>query len=589
MENDIQEALQGQRGDMMTYCRAEMKFIDVTALSDATPSTNDNQSIGNIELFEAEYLQKDYGTTELNQFVLSGEKSILPEEPEDIAFWSEDQSKSDCTFEDNPKLKIQFTAQHSSAGISLYFVDDYPAELVITWYTVSGVKLISKTFYPDNLIYVCSNPVQNYGRIEIEFVRTAYPERYVKLQYILYGKYIVWDQDMVQSGKVQEDIDVTSATLPINKADLSIVDVNNDFDIGNEDGAWKSIQKTQEVNLAEFRDGEWIPIGAFYVDDFSFSNNIATFKLIDGVGLMDKYIFYDGQIYQNVKAGDILRSVFAAAGIMQYSIEDEVEEVMLTGYLGVQTCRKALQRICFACGAVADDSRSDTIKVYKPDRYVSSTVGLDRKFNGHTKVALDKYVSGVSIECKRYALEEKTSDIYKGSLQAGETRITFSEPYQPESITAAAGTIQTVKTNYLVIHMETAGECVISGRKYANAAFTYQKNVPMLEAGETENPRKFTDCTLYNADRLPDVADSLLSYYALRQKVDMKYLEQQEQVGNWINIEALNGRSSTTLVESQSVDLTGGYIATAKCRGYSAVVTDLAYTREFYAGERGLI
>ena len=41
-----------------------MKFIDVTALSDASPSTDDNQSIGNIELFEAEHQQEAYGTTE---------------------------------------------------------------------------------------------------------------------------------------------------------------------------------------------------------------------------------------------------------------------------------------------------------------------------------------------------------------------------------------------------------------------------------------------------------------------------------------------------------------------------------------------
>lgn len=574
---------------MRTYCKAEMKFIDVTALTDASPSTDDNQSIGNIELFEAEHLQEDYGTTELNQFVLSGEKSILPDVPEDIAFWSEEQSRDDCTFESNPKLLIQFTSQHSSAGITLYFEDDYPAELTLTWYTVSGIKLISKTFYPDSLVYVCNNPVQNYGRIEIEFIRTAYPKRYVKLQYILYGKYIVWDKDIIKTGKVQEDIDVTSATIPINKADLSIVDVNNDFDIGNEEGAWKSIQKTQEVNLTEYRGGEWIPIGAFYVDDFSFTKNVATFKLIDGVGLMDKYTFYDGRIYINELAGNILQAVFAAAGITKYSIDDDVAEIQLTGYLGIQTCRKALQRICFACGAVADDSRSDTIKVYKPDRYVSSTVGTNRKLNGHTKVSLDKYVSGVSIECKSYAIEDKTTDIYKGSLQAGDTRITFSAPYQPESITATAGTIRMVKTNYLIIHMEAAGECVISGRKYANTAFTYQKNVPLLEAGETESLKKFTDCTLHNAEKLPTIADSLLSYYALRKKVDMKYLEQQEQVGNWVNIESMNGSTSTTLIESQNVDLTGGYIAVAKCRGYSTVVTDPAYTGEIYAGERGLI
>ena len=574
---------------MRTYCKAEMKFIDVTALSDASPSTDDNQSIGNIELFEAEHLQEDYGTTELNQFVLSGEKSILPDAPEDIAFWSEEQSRDDCTFESNPKLLIQFTSQHSSAGITLYFEDDYPAELMITWYTVTGTKLISKTFYPDSLVYVCDNPVQNYGKIEVEFIRTSYPKRYIKLQYILYGKYIVWDKDMIQSGKVQEDIDVTSATIPINKANISIVDVQNDFDIGNENGAWKSVQKTQEVTLSEYRNGDMIPIGAFYVDDFSFSKNIASFKLIDGVGLMDKHTFNDGKIYENETVGEILQAVFAAAGITKYSIADEVAEICLSGYLGIQTCRKALQRVCFACGAVVDDSRSDTIKVYKPDRYVSSTVGLNRKFNGNSKVALDKYVSGISIECKNYTLEEKTSDIYKGFLQAGDTRITFSGPYLHDSVTATAGIIKVVKTNYMVIHMDIAGECVITGKKYANTAFIYQKNVTLLEAGETESLKSFSDCTIFNAELLPEVADNLLSYYALRQKVDMKYLENQEQVGNWINIESIGGKVSTTLIESQSVDLSGGYIATAKCRGYSTVVTDPAYTGEIYAGERGLI
>ena len=210
-------------------------------------------------------------------------------------------------------------------------------------------------------MYVCDNPVQNYGKIEVEFIRTSYPKRYIKLQYILYGKYIVWDKDMIQSGKVQEDIDVTSATIPINKADLSIVDVNNDFDIGNEEGAWKSIQKTQEVNLTEYRGGEWISIGAFYVDDFSFSKNVATFKLIDGVGLMDKYTFYDGRIYINELAGNILQAVFAAAGITKYSIDDDVAEFLVWGFLGFVWCRKALQCIWFAWGAVGVDSRSDTI------------------------------------------------------------------------------------------------------------------------------------------------------------------------------------------------------------------------------------
>ena len=201
---------------MRTYCRAEMKFIDVTALADAAVTTNDNQGIGSVGLFADQTKQSDYGTFELNQFILDGNKSVLPDNPQDIAFWNDSLSKNDCSFETNPKLTITFKEQHTSAAITFYFEDEPPAELKITWYTIAGTKLITETFYPDSLIYVCNTQVQNYGKIEIEFVRTSFPQRYIKLQYILYGKYIVWDKDMIQTAKVQEDIDVTSAALSIN-------------------------------------------------------------------------------------------------------------------------------------------------------------------------------------------------------------------------------------------------------------------------------------------------------------------------------------------------------------------------------------
>lgn len=575
---------------MRTYCRAEMKFIDVTALADASVTTDDNQGIGSIELFAEQTEQKSYGTFELNQFVLDGSKSVLTENPKDIAFWNDALSKEDCTFETDPKITVTFQEQHTSAAITLYFEDEPPAELKITWYTIAGTKLITETFYPDSLIYVCNNHVQNYGKIEIEFVRTSFPQRYIKLQYILYGKYIVLDKDMIQTAKVQEDIDVTSATLSINEADISIVDMNNDFDAENENGAWKSVQKTQEVTLSEFNNGNMIPMGAFFIDDFSFSKNIAKFKLVDVVGLLDKYTFYEGQVYNNVRAGVILNAIFATAGIKKYVIDEEVGNTLLSGYLAIQTCRKALQQVCFACGAVADDSRSDTIKVYKPDRYVKSTVGTDRKFNGNTKVSLEKYISGVNIEMKNYALEEKNSDIYKKTLLAGDTKITFSSPYLPSSITASAGTLKEVKTNYLIINMPTAGQCHITGIKYANTTFSHEKHVDKIEAGETENIKKYSGCTIYNADILPDIAAYLLDYHALRKKVGMKYLIDLEQVGNWANINSIGGKTSTTLIESQTLDLTGGFIATATCRGYSVVVTENYFAGvELYTGGDVLI
>lgn len=570
---------------MKTYCKAEMKFTDITALSDASVTTEDNQLIGSLDVFKDETRQKDYGTLELNQYILDGTKCILQENPIDIAFWNNQMSKEDCTFDKNPKIEISFAEKHSSAAITLYFADEYPAEIKITWYTLYGSVIDTKTYYPDGLIYVCDKQADNYGKVTIEFIRTSYPKRYVKLQYILYGKYIAWFSDMIKSAEIQEDMDFTSATLPINEATISIVDEKNDFDSGNENGAWKSIQKTQEITLTEYKDGTDIPMGTFYMDDFSFSDNEAKFSLIDTIGLLDKYTFYEGQIYVNEKASNIIKSIFEVAGIKKYIIDEEIGEILLSGYMGIQSCRQALQRVCFACKAVADDSRSDTIRIYKPDRYVKSVVGLDRKINGGTKVCLDKYISGVVIECTGYSIEDKVSEIFKGVLPKGESKIIFSNPYLPSSVSSSSGTVIEKKTNYLILRMDAAGECVISGKKYVGTKFSYQANVDHIDSGETENIKKFSGCTVYNTDLLKSLAEHLLKYYSLRKKVDMEYFVESEKIGNWININQIGGTTSTSFIESQTIDLAGGYISTAKCRGYSIVTTDIYYTgEELYSG-----
>lgn len=563
-----------------TYCIAEMKFTDVTALSDATVESSCNQSFGNTDIFKKETDQENYGTFELNQFVLDGSRSILPESPGDIAFWSKEMSKDDCTFEQNPKIQVSFKENHSSSGITLYFAEDYPEEIMITWYTLSGTKLDTMSFHPTSLVFCCVNQVENYGKIIIEFVKTRLPNRYVKLQYILYGRYISWKDDLIQTGKVLEEIDETSATLSINTAEISIIDENNDFDIENEGGAWKSIQKTQEVKISEYVNGTFMDMGKFFIDEFSFSDNTASFKLIDRIGLMDQFMYYGGSVYTDVLAEELLSDIFRSAGVEKYKIFDEVAKTRLSGYLGIQTCRSALHMVCFACGAVADDSRSETVSVYKPDRYTKYTVAADRKFFGSTEVTLDKYVSGVSIECTRYDLEAEASEIYNDTLMKGKTRIEFSDPYLASSINASVGVLIEAKTNYLVIEMPETGNCMITGKKFAATKFAYQKNIEVVEAGESENQKKYGICTLYNMELLPELTERLLKYHALRKKVDLEYLAEQEQVGNWININSVTGKMATTLIERQDIDLAGGFIASASCRGYSRVVTE-----DYFAGE----
>lgn len=573
---------------MRTYPEAQFNFIDVSALTDSTAVSTGAKDFSIPALFRDDIRQALYGTMELNQFVLDGSREIFPVTPDDIPFWGDELSNVDCEYVKNPVLEVHFSEAHSSIGLNLYFAEDVPEEILITWYTLYGTRLISATYLPDNKEFFCWQNVQNYGKITIEVVRSSWPYRYAKMDYIEYGQMWTLSRDKLKTASVYEEIDLTSATLSINTAQIEIVDSANEFALSNETGLWKSLQKEQEIRIVEYINGSEVDCGTFFLDTWDSSESLIKFSLIDLIGVMDKTKFYGGTIYSNVKAGTIIDAVMASCGVKKYTVDKDVYDTKLSGWVGIQSHRAALQQVVFACGAVADCSRSDKIKIYRPDRHVSHTIGLDRKFMG-AKITIDDYISSVSVAYKQYSLSSEVKEISKSVLPVGNIRIEFSEPYFAGSITVSSGTIKEVSTNYVIISMTVEAECVISGKKYEAVENSYTATVPLLEAGETAKDKSYSGCTLMDAGRAKKVADYILDYYQLRQIVDLRYINDGEGVGNWCDIASRDGHSMTG-ISSQTLDLSGGNLATAKCRGYSRTVTGFYFAGgELYAGEEGVI
>lgn len=570
-----------------TNCKAHMEFIDTTAVADSAVSSQDNAVMGCLELLKQEDTYPSYAIPDLNSFLLDGSREILNQDSS-LPFISCEVSDSRCVFPDAPKLEVIFKTPHTSAGITMRFEDDYPAEIRITWYDLSGPKLIAKTFYPDRLIFFCRNQVDNYGKVTVEFIRSRLPMQRVKLSYIKYGVELEWNENSLQSASITEEVDVTSATIPINKAEIAIFDESDDFEISNHNGIWKSIQKRQCISIMEETEDKEVPCGRFYIETWKSEKNVISFSLIDLIGLLDKTKFYGGEIYNSRPAGTIISAIMKSAGVEDYSVSDDVEGVLLSGHIPICTHREALQQVAFACGAIVDCGRQGGINIYIPDRKIKSIIGTSRKFMG-TSIELDAYVSGVSITYTVYSPAQEDSEIYNDILPGGISLIEFSDPYIPSSIRATAGTIVEVGTNFVKVSMTAAGSCTISGRKYDSRKLTHTEKVDVIEAGETENVLSFEGCTLFNNEQVKKTAEKLLDYYQMRKIVKICYLIAEEKTGDWENIMDAQGGMATTQIAQQTIDLTGGFIATATCRGYSKVNVQYDYTGEFCAGERGII
>lgn len=513
---------------------------------------------------------------ELNRFVLDGSFDTV--ENYKVPFWSSEKSDENCVFAVHPSFDVKFDEAHTSVGLTFNFIEDYPTEMIISWYYDSNqtTKILSKTFYPDSMYFFCFEQVEYYKSIKVEFVRTRQPKQYVNVAFTTYGKVQTWANEDVITATVNEEIDVTSATIPINTAEMTFLDAKNDYNVQNPNGLWKSLQTSQRVVVTENVDGSEIAVGTFYIDNWTSKENSISLNLVDAVGIIDKSMF-DGGMYSNVRVENLVADIMASANITDYTLADDLKDLTLSGYLPICTHREALQQIAFATGAVVDCSRTSAIKIYVPDRNVDSFILVDRKFSGQTVSELTDYVSSISITCQKYTPSDEVAEIFNGHLDKGTHKIEFGEPYT--SLNCTGGTITAQGVNYAVISMSADGDAVLTGKGYETSEFTTIKSADRIEVGQKPSTKSFSGLTLYNMQILPSVAENLLKWYSLRQTLSIEYICKTEEVGEWVGVQDNidKNKYAITRINSQSIDLTGGYLATAECRGYSTIVSVYAY------------
>ena len=89
-------------------------------------------------------------------------------------------------------------------------------------------------------------------------------------------------------------------------------------------------------------------------------------------------------MYDGDAAGSVIAEIFDGTGI-PYEVDEEIANTPLYGWLKIQTRRKALREVLFACGAVAETARRENVRIYKPARLIQSSILRSRQFSTATK------------------------------------------------------------------------------------------------------------------------------------------------------------------------------------------------------------
>lgn len=573
---------------MVTTARISFNLFDVTAKQDSSPEAVDRQPFVNLlDLKEDGLSPPRYATCERDQFLLDGSLPLFPDTPAGMPWglWSLSMSGVDGAFPEPPTLTINFTQSHSSLGITFHFGSgEYASALHIKWFNQAGFVIAERSFQPGGPVYFASHKVEGYYKLEITFLRTNLPFRYLKLTAIDYGVLKVFEGEEIVSANVLEECDVTSAELSINTLDFRLHSTDAEFSILNPGGAFSALQQEQALRVQELVDGEIIEMGTFYLDSWeSETENISKFSAIDLVGVIDKDSFLGG-VYVAVLAQQLVEEIL---GDTPFMLHPSLQTAPVSGYIPICTKREALQQVAFALCAVVDCSRSDTINIYPPPVRPSQLIPYSRKLMGQT-MKLKPLVTGVEVLTHSYTPGAEEQELYNDVLPTGEHTITFGEPMH--SLTATGATITASGANWAQLQVDEEGPVLLTGQRYAVANTLIRRRAGELPSNAGVNTLRVEGATLAAPTAAPAIANGILGYYERRYENEFPLLPAGEMLADIVIVESMGGEKLKGVIERMDFDLTGGYIAKVRIAGVRIDTRWQDYTGELYAGQnKGVI
>jgi len=234
---------------------------------------------------------------------------------------------------------------------------------------------------------------------------------------------------------------------------------------------------------------------------------------------------HKGGLYTGETAGEVIADIM---GGVPYTVDEDVAEIQVYGYLPYDWRRLNLQKLLMAIGAAVRNAGDGSLRITSLSDTVVGTFGADRVFVGGT--VIDKNpASAVQVTEHNFIPSEDEVVLYENTTYDTET-IIFSEPYHDLDITN--GTIIESGVNYCTF--EGAGAVIITGKKYIHV--TRLITVGEITGNEDEIVKSVTENTLINPFNATEVAERLYDFLTVAQSIRQEVIFGHERPGDVVKV-----------------------------------------------------
>lgn len=525
------------------------KDIAVGSKTAFAPSSSDAASISKLSDLNADLVFASFGTGgELNQFLLDGGQSVLPDDLTNVSLglWSNQLSGDDGTFATPITLTMTASGLYSAQGITLTFDPDvgvFATAVNIKWYNGTTL-LFDVDFTPDSANYFCSKKVDNYNKVVLTFTALNFPHCRLKLRALDHGIIRTF------AGRTLTDVSVIQECSPV--SDEIAIDTMDFTLIGDEDVNYV-FQSKQPMSLYTDKD----LLGVFFVKSYErTAKQIYSVSTEDYIGLLDSVQFAGG-IYSSQSATALLTAIFASANV-PVDISDSIQGKTITGWIPVCTGREAVRQICFAIGAAVSTARTDKVRIFIPGNTPVKKFGLTDTMQGQTFNDRDVKLTELRVTVHSYSQITEAAELYKAADSGTGTGIYVEFPEPMHDLVITNGSITSSGANFAVIIANSG--CVLSGKKYRDMTSVISKTNPLTNVGDPANIVEVRDMTLVSAANAQTLLSSLWEFYVKCGTITSELVLNGERPGDIITLTTEYLGEIDARIESERYNLYGGAI-----------------------------
>ena len=415
-----------------SFCKVLFSNVNTELSGEGEWEDNGAESYSEMTTLDYEYLYGDtISSLELNRWSLDSKSIILPEVPWNDGFVSDKLSNNQGEYATEPIIEREFDTLHNLPGLTIKFdtrEEEYPRSITVRLYNQDDI-VDSVDITVTGTEVAIDRQYDSIDKLSIEF-NEVLPYRKPRVEYVMFGCGIEFDNDDLISTRQSHDVDPLSRRLPNESFEFTILDYAKHYDPDNPTGIYAYIDKKSPIKIQfgyQLEDGsiEWLK-GDKYVLSAkpSIKDMQATFKGTGLVGSLTNTYYKDTLGTKNFY--DMAESVLLDAGLSlteegQYpwEIDEALQDMYTTACLPIDTHMNCLQLIAHACRCrlFTDDDNIIHIKPFGVT--VSGIYKGDFSDNGHLWYSeLDTLDKGhkfdneyIALELNRWTLDDTSQVI----------------------------------------------------------------------------------------------------------------------------------------------------------------------------------